>query len=164
MKIRFLYPAIIIFCLHACSYPHYLPTSENIDVNEYGAAIRVVRIDKKSVSGELIHADTAMLIVLTHQEHRCIKIPNRDIKSFTLRYAKSRNYHWATALVLVLPAINGVLFLFTGPIHLVGALSVAMGSEKAFTYNEGDIRWDQLSMFARYPQGLPPNVELDRIQ
>ncbi|MBV6472668.1 MAG: hypothetical protein JPMHGGIA_00926 [Saprospiraceae bacterium] len=156
--------AFILCFLQACSYPRYLPKLKDIDVNEYGAAIRVVRKDRESVSGELIHADHAKIIVLTDKERKCKSIPIRDIKNYTLRYAKSRNYYWTTALLLALPAINGIYVLFTGPIHLVGALSVAMGSERAFTYHSTDMRAGELRLFARYPQGLPPNVELNQIK
>ncbi len=35
--------------------------------------------------------------------------------------------------------------------------------ETAFTYNESQIRLEELAMFARFPQGIPAHIDISQL-
>ena len=41
---------------------------------------------------------------------------------------------------------------------------MSVGGEMAFTYTEKDMTYEELRMFARFPQGIPPNVDIKDIR
>ena len=104
------------------------------------------------------------IIILNAKKNRCETIPLKDVNRFNLRYAKPKHYGWTIPTAIILPAIHGVYSLFTIPLNLIVTISVTSSGENAFTYNKKNITFDKLKMFARFPQGLPLNIDIAGIK
>ena len=164
MKTKLLLMGLIAALISSCSTPKYLPPSNQIDVNQYGSYIRVVSATGKEFRGELIAIDTSRMVVLSEMNDSCLTIPIREVAQFKLRYAKPKHYAGSIPVALLLPFINGVFSVFTFPLHLIVTISVTASGEASFKYSNKNMSYDRLPMFARFPQGLPPNVEPDSIR
>ncbi len=164
MKNKIILTGLLIFILSSCSSLIYLPSSEKINVNENGSFIRINSQTKSSIEGELISIDSNNIIILNAKKNLCETIPLKDVNRFNLRYAKPKHYGWTIPTAIILPAIHGVYSLFTIPINLIVTISVTSSGENAFTYNKKNITFDKLKMFARFPQGLPSNIDIANIK
>ena len=159
-----------VFIAFGCSSPKYLPQSGEIDVNQYGSYIDINRIHGGGVQGELLAVDTTMLIVLADSGNLEVvkKVPVANVKSFSLRYARARNYWWTVPVFLAATASHGAFLVITAPVNLAVTLGVAAGGQNAYKYSSDEISYLQLKMFARFPEGIPPNLappgEIEKIR
>jgi len=153
---------LILFAISGCSVPEYLPKTRAIDVNQYGSYIKIIRIEGSKVKGELLAADTTSLIVFADSsQDKIVKIvPVREVKRFTLRYAQPKKYWWTLAVFSAICASHGWGAIISVPLNLIITASVSISAENAFTYSQDDITYDQLKMFARFPGGIPSNINL----
>ncbi len=159
-----LYSALtfILFAISGCSVPNYLPKTKAIDVNQYGSYIKITRIEKSKVKGELLAADTSFLIVFADSsQYEIVKIvPVSNVKRFTLRYAQPKKYWWTMGVFPAICASHGWWAILSIPLNLIITAAVSISAENAFTYSQDDITYDQLRMFARFPGGIPSNIIL----
>ncbi len=150
----------------SCKAPAYLPEAEKIAVNEFGSYITVDLSEGSDIEGELIVIDSENLIVLTKKKDinqpRTISIEN--INGFRLMYAKPKNYGWTVPGFTLASLSHGLLAVFTVPVNIAVTGIVTTRGTRAFTYNKKTISWEDLKMFARFPQGLPPNIEMENLE
>ena len=163
MKTNTAYIGLLILFLCSCASPNYLPSSSQIDVNQYGSYIKITQKKASNIDGEFIAIDSNKIIVLTEGTQKCVKVAISDIKHFKLRYAKPKKYGLSIPAALALPFMHGFYSVLTLPIHLLVTISVTAAGEKAFKYSDKNMTYDKLKMFARYPQGLPPNIALESV-
>ena len=150
--------------MSSCAYPRYLPSSDKIDINPNGSYIKIFRKTSTNITGELIAIDSTNLVVLSLSEKKCLTIPIADVKRFNLRYAKPKHYWW-TIPVYILPTIgHGFFLIFTAPFNLIVTVIVSVSGESAFKYSNKNISIDKLKMFARYPQGIPSDIDTASIK
>ncbi len=147
---------LLAILISSCSLPKYLPTSESIDLNVYGSFIQVRNKKGRNIKGELIAADSIKIVVLKEKENLCSIVPITDIRSFRLIYAKPKNYKGAWAMLLFVP-MHGWFSPITLPINLIVIASV---NTNPYKYTNKKIPFEMLNMFARFPQGIPPGIEL----
>lgn len=118
--------------------------------------------------GELIAVDSVKIIVLTDSVLYHVKfaevIKLSEINHYTLRYAKPKHYGPLIPLYWLGSVFHGYYFVLTAPINILTTSIVTSTGEKAFTYNEKDLNFKKLKMFARFPQGLPPNIDINQIR
>lgn len=160
MKNNLSFTVLLMLILSSCTTPKYLPSSEHIDVNVYGSYIEVVQKSASSIDGELIAIDSTNIIVLENGKNVCVTIPISDVEHFSLKYAKSKNYGWTIPAYTLATGGHGFLSIYTAPINLLVTISVTASGYNAFTYSDEDMTYDQLNMFARFPQGIPPDIVL----
>lgn len=167
MKTRLLLSGLflaIVMC--SCLSPAYLPKYNTIDENRFGSYINIHQKDGPSVQGELLAINGQQLIVLT--EHKNIKkfvvVPVNLISNFQLRYAQPRHYGWSIPLFTGVTVLHGWYSAITAPLNLVGTIIVTVSGEDAFMYNQKQLSYTELKMFARFPQGLPPNIVVESIK
>jgi hypothetical protein len=151
---------ISIFSSCQTQYTKYLPSPETIDVNPYGAYISLRLKNKQLLKGELIALDTSSLIVLDQMSKKCVFVSMQDIEKFELKYANHKDYGGAIPLSGLVTLTHGYWLLITLPVNLIVTVSVSQSSRHAFSYNKQTIPLSQLQMFARFPQGIPPGVEV----
>ncbi|HQW94759.1 MAG: hypothetical protein KBF75_12850 [Saprospiraceae bacterium] len=164
MKIKIFMIGLIAITISSCTSARYLPSSDNIDVNEYGSYIKIIHKTSESIKGELIAFDSSKIVVLEEETKKCVKVPITDIQKFKLRYAQPKHYGW-TILAYTLATIgHGIFMAYTAPINLIVTISVTVSGETAFQYSDKNITYDILKMFARFPQGIPPNMDLASIK
>lgn len=172
----------MVLMLGSCSAPLYLPTADQIDVNQYGSCITIKPTTGLSITGELLAITSNKLIVLTESDNyynrKPITIPLNQVSRFTLRYAYSnKHYGWTIPAGFALPLIpfpdpagggsmpfHGFFALVSIPFNLIVTISATAAGEHMFEYNYKNITYDQLRMFARFPQGIPPTIDLTSIR
>jgi hypothetical protein len=164
MKTNITIIALLMIIFSSCSTPKYLPKSSEIDVNEYGSYIQIIRKTGPNISGEFIMIDSNEIIVLSEYKKNCMKVSLYDVKRFKLRYAKPAHYGGAIPTFIIYPFIHGFYSILTIPLHLLVTISVTASGENAFQYSDKNMTYDKLRMFARFPQGLPPNIDLAEIK
>jgi hypothetical protein len=163
MKTNNAFIGLLIMFLCSCASPKYLPSSSKIDVNQYGSYIKIIHKTAANIDGEFIAIDSNKIIVLTEGTKKCVKVAISDIKHFKLRYAKPKHYGLAIPASLALPFMHGLFSILTIPMHLFVTISVSAAGQRAFKYSDKNMTYDKLKMFARYPQGLPPNIALESV-
>ena len=148
----------------ACSVQEYLPPVKEIGSTVMGSHISLVTKSGHKSKGELIAVDTSQIVVLVFENRSSVQIPIHDIKSFKLRYAKAKHY-WPSILLGSLISIShGWGAFFTLPLNLIVTSAVSISGADAHILSQKRINYEKLSMFARFPQGIPPNVMLEEIR
>ncbi len=176
MKSKLFIIALMAILTGSCSVvtPSYLPTDKLIDVNEHGSYIKVTTIsetgDKKGeqntqiIRGELIAIDTTSISVLTDKTKQFMVLPVSEIEKFTLQYARPKHYEPSLVLFPLITATHGYFALATLPINLLVTILVTSSGLHAYEYNNKNMTYEKLRMFARFPQGIPPNVDTASLQ
>ncbi len=167
MKSKINLLGLLIIPFSSCT-PKYLPSSSQIDINEYGSYIEITLLKGKQaktyIDGELIAIDSSTIVLLEEKTRKCETVLVSDIKHFELRYAKPKRYYWTIPICAAYPLIHGFYAALTIPIHLIVTTIVTATGEAAFKYRDEGITYENLRMFARFPQGIPPGVELADIK
>ncbi len=164
MKTNIALIGLLIIFFSSCTSPRYLPSSDKIDVNEYGSYIKIFHKEAYNIDGELIAIDSNKIVVLTELTKECLTFPISEITQFKLRYAKPKHYGLSVPVLFVYPFIHGRFSIITIPIHLIVTLSVTAAGESAFMYSDQNMTYDKLQMFARFPQGIPTNIDIASIK
>ncbi len=164
MKTKIVITGFLAFIISSCTSPRYLPSSDKIDVNQYGSYMNIIRKTTANIDGELIAIDSNKIIVLTESENKCISVPITDVERFKLRYAKPKHYGWTIPVYTLATIGHGSLLIFTAPINLIVTISVTASGESAFKYSDKNMTYDKLKMFARFPQGIPTNIDIASIK
>lgn len=161
-----LFLSVILFLvfLSGCKSIEYLPDVGAIDVNTHGSYISVYRNKNKKINGELIAVNKNAIFIKGEKEKKIISISINDIKRFKLKYAKGKNYYWAIPVFAVASLSHGFLLIVSLPINLIATAIVAGSGTSDFKYKSKGMSLKKLKMFARFPQGLPPNIELFEIR
>jgi hypothetical protein len=169
MKIKLFIAGLMSVIMGGCitSAPDYLPESDEIDVNPYGSYIMVTQKKGVDVEGELLAIDSSKIIILTQTDTTRPKksaiVSLKNVSKFKLLYAKPANYDWSA--LLPLSAIShGWYLILTFPMNLIATISVFTGAKNAFTYNDEEITLKELKKFARFPQGIPPDIDIKSIK
>lgn len=166
MKTKIILILLISTILFSCVpyTPAYLPSSNQIDLSKYGSFIKLEYKDSLYYEGELIAIDNKNLIILTESEGKCESIPLKGLARFVLYSAVPKDYGVFVPLYSILTFSHGLFGIFTLPINLITTISVAIGGRNAYRYTDNNITVQELKMYARFPQGVPPNVKLDEIK
>jgi len=168
MKTKIGFLVLIILGITGCSSPKFLPSADTIDINHYGSHISVNYITGDKINGELIAINTEEMVVLTGSDEknnkRCVSFPLTEIKSFRLAYASPKHYGWTIPTFTLFTIAHGWFLVLTAPINLITTIAVTTSGENAFVYSNKNMTYDKMKMFARFPQGLPPGIDLANIQ
>lgn len=155
---------LLMVLLSGCMTPKYLPDVDTIDVNPNGSYIKVnTNPNGGVISGEFIALDSVGIWLLEESSNQLTRISYGEFHKFNLRYAKPIRYETYIAFLVLSTLTHGLFIVITGPINLAVAISVTATGERLFTYNQRTITMAQLRMFARYPQGIPPSVNINSI-
>jgi hypothetical protein len=164
MRNKIIIIGLIAIIFSSCISPSYLPSSDNIDINKYGSYIKITRQSNANIDGELIAIDSNKIVVLSESENECLTVPITEVKQFKLRYAKPKNYSWSIPAYTFFTLMHGLLLIFTAPINLIVTISVKASGESAFRYSDKNMTYEKLKMFARFPQGIPTNINMESIK
>jgi hypothetical protein len=164
MKIKIFLLGLFVAIGSSCSSPNYLPTSKTIDVNVHGSFIKVFNRNGPNISGELIAIDTSEIVVLQAKTKKCVAVPISDVKKFKLRYAKPKKYWWTIPVYTFSTISHGFWLVISAPINIIVTTSVSANGNNAYRYSNKHITYEELQMFARFPQGIPENIDMDYIE
>lgn len=158
---------LLLLIFGSCKTPYtplYVPELENLDVNKYGSYVEIEYNIESKLNGELISIDSNLLIVLEEKTNICQVVYTTEIKQFTLRYAKHEDYVWSVPLYTLMSLSHGYFLILTTPINLLTVMIVILQAQNAYIYTNKDMTYEKLKMFARFPQGIPPNIEISDIK
>jgi small nuclear ribonucleoprotein (snRNP)-like protein len=167
MKYKLILLGILLtFVISSCTAPKYLPKVKEIDVNPFGSYISINLLTGPNIKGELIAVDNNQLVVLTDSSNlrTALVIPINFVKNYKLQYAKPTNYSMMIPLYTSATIGHGYFLIFTAPLNLIVTTLVTTGGKTAFQYTNNEITYETLKMFARFPQGIPPNIDLANIE
>ena len=134
-------------------------TPESVTADAHGGWIVVELSGGTAIAGELIDVQPLGLHVATHGglqfEHR-----GEVLKATLYAYHPDvDNFLGWTALGVLATISNGVFLVFTAPAWLItGSLSSRAELHGVMLEYPDDAKWDALSPWARFPQGLPRNL------
>ncbi|MBE0654718.1 MAG: hypothetical protein IH594_13020 [Bacteroidales bacterium] len=159
--------AIAMF-LTDCTTVKYLPGVNEIDINEFGSRIIVRTTDGPYIKGELLAVDTGHLIIRTdsihmHRYKNNVILSFKEIESYDLVYARTNKFMWTIPVFPLFAISHGMWAIFTAPVNLIITAIIADRTGD-FKYTREDITMEELKMFARFPQGLPPGIDPDSIK
>jgi hypothetical protein len=163
---------IVIFGLSACSYPTYLPKIEKLGEDRFGSYIMIRQPNSKIIKGELISVENARIRVLVDSTNygeptiyrKMLSIDPLRMESYTVYFAKPISYEAFIPLLCLTSISHGLFAVFSLPINLISTIAIVSGERKVTSYKMRDINLDQLRMFARYPQGIPPGIDFATIK
>jgi hypothetical protein len=184
MKNKVVLAFLVVLAFTGCKYPSYLPSSDKIDINTRGSYITVFRNSAHRISGELISIDDSNLILLSQKVYKSsnpanlsgenlvinqmgktlISIPLGNITRCKLLYAQPKHYEYAIGGFALLSLLHGWYFLISAPLNVLISGSVAVSAKESSGYDRKFIDIANLRMFARFPQGIPPNIDRASIQ
>jgi hypothetical protein len=164
MKTKIIAALLLVFFLSSCRLALYLPSSDTIDENEYGSFIKIVHKTESNIYGELIAIDSSKIIVLSDDTKKCKTVSLSNVEHFTLKYANGANYGWTIPVYTLATISHGWFLVLTAPINLIVTISINAQGANAFKYSDKNMTFEKLKMFARYPQGIPSNIDIDSIR
>jgi len=152
---------LIALAWTGCTLPKNLPEPQEVDSYQYGCPIKVKTINYKFIHGELLAVDSVGLFILPNDPliESAIFIRQDSVKDYIVYFAKPKNYSWTIPAYAVLSFSHGVYAVLTLPLNLLVTSFTTSHALRTYTYNNKSLPLDQLRMFSRYPQGLPPNYK-----
>lgn len=157
---------LLIVFVSSCSAPQYVPKVKEIPFSAYGSHIEVEQHTGPGIEGELIAVDSLSMFVLVRNESpgQLQNIPVQNIEKFKLTYAQPASHAWTIPVYTLSTVSHGLWLIFTAPINAVVTSVVTARGANAYTYNEEAVSYKELSMFARFPQGIPPTIDAASIR
>lgn len=160
MKTKLIITGLLLATIFNSCNIKYLPISDNIDVFPYGSYIKVNMTTGEILKGELIAIENKKMFILLEENRQAVSIQTNEISKFKLQYA-TPNKNYAKSSFLILSTVShGIWALFTAPLNTIVTTSVKAGGDRTFQYNDESMPLDKLKMFARFPQGIPPNIDI----
>ena len=146
----------------------FLPSPAGAAHDVYGAWIQVTlaagRRDS-TIAGELVAARADSVWILP-DSGPVVAVPTSTVKKG--RVARYRSGAGAIAGFTVLGVVstvsNGFLGGFTMPLWIITGIVAASNESRAPLRGVPPLVWADLAAYARFPQGLPPGVDLGEIR
>lgn len=163
-KIKHCFAILTTIMLCQCTTVSYLPVPGQLGLSTRGAHISVYRHKKPRLQGELIAVDSSQLFVLVYKTRACTPIPIQDINRFNLQFAENKRYQWTIPVFTLASFAHGFGVVVSGPVNLLVTTIVTASGESVFQVDNKDMTYEQIKMFARFPQGMPPRLRLADVQ
>lgn len=156
----------IIFIASGCASIYtpprkWLEQPVKLQTNTYGGWIIIESRDDRWFTGELIAVSTDSIFIASE---RLLSIAKSDVTSARLIAYKSNSGMMGTLVLLgtLSTYFNGIFIVYTFPMWIIGGSIILIRRlcEPIIDYPKH--KWDSFAKFARYPQGLP--IDIDRSQ
>lgn len=162
----------LIFALGSCrSYPDFLPEATAIHQNVFGSEIHLKEMsfdgegyleDIEAVEGELLAvADSGVFLrVLADPKESSVEsyrfVERNRIEWYKIYLFQASRPAWSFPVLALASLSHGFFGVITLPINMILS-GVAYGSlsDKA-SYTAKELPYEEISKYARFPQGLPP--------
>ncbi len=146
----------------------FLPSPTKAPENVYGGWMQVTvpagRHDN-TIAGELIAARADTVWILP-DSGPLVAVPTATVKKGRLARYRSDAGAVAgfTALGVVSTVSNGFLLGLTAPLWIITGTVAASSESRAPFRDVPPLGWADLAAYARFPQGLPPEIDLGEIR
>lgn len=148
----------------SCKYPDYLPKHTAVKDSPYGCHLYIKHTTGAEKHGELIGVDKDHVFLLDRETEMVTGIPINSIAKFKGQFARSVDYWQYIGPNLLLTLAHGQYILLTAPLNALVMGVINVSGKGAYSFSNRDFTYEELRMFARYPQGIPRGVKLDEIK
>jgi hypothetical protein len=152
-------------CISVSAPRKSVPKRNAISTDAFGGWITINAGNPAALSGELIGLTEASVYIMTGDGLELI--PKQQIVSARLVMFNTESFEyglWTTAGSLATIS-NGYFMIFTFPLWLATGIPVSAGEANRQNYLDYPASgWDELNKFARFPQGIPPGIELSSLR
>jgi hypothetical protein len=166
--ILFLAP-LLLSCFSCISVRDQIPTPNALKSYTYGMYIstenKTITVKNRYVKGEIIAVEEdGMRILTTKEEEPLIFVDRQALKNARISIALLVNdperIKGRSHLMGLIHFIHGWWNVITFPLTGAPRQAIVRGAIRKgyFIKYPEDITWNDLSKFARFPQGMPPNV------
>lgn len=167
IKILITLSATVLCGCSTVKAPHgSVPKRKAIVTDAFGGWISAsLKTTRNSIQGEFIAISSDSVFIMS--DNKVQPLPKADIASarIILFNNVSDNYSGWTFLNSLATISNGYFLIFTLPINLITGISTANAEAKRINYYDYPaLTWDELSKFARFPQGIPEQVDTKEIK
>jgi len=159
----------------ASNRPDMSPLYADAHFNTLGAYMEVFyyinRKQRSRINGELISVENNKLILRvvdkinntkSNPKFELVSIPKTEIIRYNLVFAKEKVGDFRSGASLITIS-HGFWMVFTLPINLITFYSIDRNSFYEFAYTQKNLKFSELKNYARFPQGLPANLDLNLI-
>lgn len=162
MKIKYLL-IFIVLIFSACSSSKILPQPDEIVSNTYGGLIEI-RTSEEYIYAELISVNEDNLSILLMDKNECINIDKNKILRYKIYFAEANKYGWTIPVFSLISVTHGLLSIFTLPTNLISTIIITSTAKSSFRISNRNINYENLKMYARFPQGMPSNIKIEQIK
>ena len=161
----------LLFLLGACKSPKYLSTPSEFKNHVKGLYFECYTKNEYEVLGEIIEVTPSEIKILLLDSIGVMKtftkdeIEDADI-IISLTSDQPKDISTLAALTNLATLGHGLFMILTVPINLITTTTIANSAAKS-TYRvkyPKDIAWQEMSKFARFPQGIPECVDSTKIK
>jgi hypothetical protein len=145
----------------------FLPIPEEAQQEASGAWIDVTLGGGSSpdrVAGELIAVSEDTIWILTEREGRAVATAAVVSGQLVAYDSQSGRVAAATFFGTLSTISNGAGLLLTAPMWIVGGSASASLQSRVPIYRLPVALWARIAPFARFPQGMPPGLELEALR
>lgn len=148
----------------------YLPDAAGTQWDVYGSWITVEYGNKDStnfVEGEFIGFQDSVVYILTESEPFTIRYEEVKSASLDVNTRQTNLFAAWTLLGTLSTASHGFYLILSAPLWLVTGITNTVSASYDGRYAEdypGVTWWQSLSKFSRFPQGIPREVDLNRLK
>lgn len=179
-KIKYSVLCITLSFFYGCATSYapdnWLPNTDQIQREAYGGWLTLYVTEYSTtqndgapaeISGEFISSDSNNVYLLTVDN--LLTINKSEIKEAILELDDKNNGEYAvwTTLGALSTVSHGMLAGISFPLWLIVGISASSGESLRDRYVEelpADIYWEEVQKFARFPQGLPTNLDLNKLK
>lgn len=159
---------VSVFLVLSCAATHaqrnWLEQPATLQTDAFGVWITVKTLDNQEVAGELIAVsnDSVFIAGETLSVIAKAKVKSARLVAFNSNAGSIAVLSFLSTLAT--PFVNGYFFIFTAPMWLIGGTvtSIIRSHDPIMEYP--DHKWEELALFARYPQGLPLGITRSKIK
>ena len=162
----------LVLSLSACKSLNYLPKPEAFPYHVKGHIIEMELEESYTMKGEIIEVteDAVWVLPFKLNEGKLTKIPRSAVYDADIYVALTSNdpqaiSTWA-GLINFAVLGHGYYGVLTLPTNLLITIPLARDAARG-TYRmnyQRNVTWDYLHKFARFPQGLPPEIDRNEIR
>lgn len=144
----------------------WLPSPKEALFDAYGAWMIVessLKFDPHTIEGELIAIDQEKVFLLTEFGLKQILKHNVIHVTFAV-YKEKRIVPYLAILGLLSTASHGYLAFISVPLWLITGISSSIAESTSGTARSEHVDWEEIRKYARFPQGLPPGLDLLKLK
>ncbi len=165
---------LYVGCSRTFAPSGWLPETDEYQRDVYGGWMTLVSYSSTSEGkaelyeyrGEFLSADSENVYLLADTVYI---VKKKNIKSAVLEITEKNTGVYAgwTLAFLLTPLINGMYSAITGPLGLITGIAATSGESMRDRYEAqypDNSYWSLVQKFARFPQGLPEGIDLNKIK
>lgn len=169
---NFIFILFSILIFGACHSPKYLSKPMDFKYNVKGLILQVILDDDSKILGEIIEANSEAIKILpvTNGKATIMTISKKNIQSAEIIVSTTSDDPegislWAS-VINIAPVGHGFFMILSVPVNLISTISIGNDAAKG-TYRMSypkNVPWEQMSKFARFPQGIPSGIDVNLIK